>query len=103
MKNIFKITALFSIIILNSCTQEKKIFRTDLKDNGDKKTLTYIPNMEFKVIKDSAFLYFNQEDYKRVLSGDIKVGKEIYKIIIVMGTSQMTLKLYAIVTEKILL
>lgn len=78
MKTFFKAIGILSLIIICSCTQEKKIFQADLMDNGNKKTLLYSPNMEFKIANDSAFYYFDQDDYKKILAGDIKLGEVIY-------------------------
>ena len=78
MKNILKTILIFSILILGSCSQEKKLFNAKLVDNGDKKSISYVPNMDFKIVNDSAFYYFNQEDYKKILGGDIKLGEDIY-------------------------
>lgn len=78
MKTLVKTTAILIILIIYSCTTEKKLLKVDVKKNENKQLLAVSPKMEFRIVNDSAFYYFDQEDYRRILSGDIRIGKEIY-------------------------
>ncbi|MGJ8684988.1 MAG: hypothetical protein ACSHWW_10220 [Nonlabens sp.] len=78
MNTIFKTAAILLILALGSCSQEKKIFKTDVITENEKNSITFTPNMDFKKSVDSAFYYFNQDDYKKTLSGEVKLGEDIY-------------------------
>jgi hypothetical protein len=81
MKTI-KITAAFLFIstLLFSCQNEKK-YLIDIKivEKDGIENITYLPNLEFNEVKDSAAYLFDQKDYYRMITGDIKVTPPIFQ------------------------
>ncbi|WP_194851038.1 hypothetical protein [Nonlabens antarcticus] len=69
----------FIIIGTISCADNDPLFKVDIIKKNEEKVVQFVPNMPFEIIQDSAYQYFTNEDYKKVLVASISKGKQIYK------------------------
>ena len=78
-----KITKALILVFLTAsivaCSTDKKLFTTQVAENGEYKNVSFEPNMEFTEVIDSAYQYFTKEDYKMILTGSISKGNTIHK------------------------
>jgi hypothetical protein len=71
---------LFISIIFFSCQNEKKdLIDVKIVEKDGIEKITYLPNLEFNKVKDSAAYLFDEKDYYRMIAGDIKVTLPIFQ------------------------
>jgi hypothetical protein len=79
MKIKIKFLLLIAALTLISCKDDQPLLEVNIEQDGDLKNVTFVPNMQFNVIRDSAFYYFEQKDYERIMAADITIGEQLYK------------------------
>ncbi|WP_292889915.1 hypothetical protein [Nonlabens sp.] len=71
---------LFISTILFSCQTDKKdLIDVKIIEKDGLENMTYLPHLEFKEIKDSALFLFDEKDYYRIFTSEIKVTLPIYQ------------------------
>ena len=71
---------LFISSFLFSCQTEKKdLIDIKIIEKDGLESMTYLPNLEFNEIKDSALFLFDEKDYYRIFTSEIKVAPPIYQ------------------------
>jgi hypothetical protein len=81
MKTI-KITGaiLFISTLLFSCQPDKKdLIDVKIVKKDGLENMTYLPNLDFEEVIDSASYLFNEKDYQRILISEIKVAPPIFQ------------------------
>lgn len=77
-----KITAaiLFITSLVFSCQSEKKdLINVTIVEKDGLQNMNVMPSMDFREVNDSASFLFDEQDYYRILSSEIKVSPHIFK------------------------
>jgi hypothetical protein len=81
MKTI-KITGaiLFISTLLFSCKSDKKdLIDVRILEKNGLENMTYMPNLDFESVIDSAQFLFSEKDYERIITSEIKVSPAIFQ------------------------
>ncbi|QJP34429.1 hypothetical protein F0365_08485 [Nonlabens sp. Ci31] len=71
---------LFISSLLFSCQADKKnLIDIKIIEKDGLENMTYLPNLEFNEIKDSALFLFDEKDYYRIFTSEIKVAPPIFQ------------------------
>jgi hypothetical protein len=62
-----------------SCQQNKTLFDAEIVQEGDFKNLSYYPKMDFELITDSAYWYFDKKERNMFAYGSVSKGNQLYK------------------------
>ena len=81
MKTFKKIAAFLLICLsITSCEKdEKDLIDVKIVEKDGLENMTFLPNMEFKEVKDSSYQLFDEKDYYRIMVNEIKVAPPIFQ------------------------
>ena len=81
MKTFKKIAAFLLICLsITSCEKdEKNLIDVKIVEKDGLENMTFLPNMEFKEVKDSSYQLFDEKDYYRIMVNEIKVAPPIFQ------------------------
>jgi hypothetical protein len=71
---------LFISTMFFSCQTDKKdLIDIKIVEKDGLENMTYLPNLEFNEVKDSSAYLFDEKDYYRIITSEIKVAPPIFQ------------------------